>query len=238
MPRTKRFEPPCSIHHIMAHSIEGKDMFRDDEDRDEFIRRLQKGLKKTGFICYTWVLMNNHYHLFIRTNDKKLAELMRGLNGGYAQYYNKKYGKKGCLFQGRFKSVLCQDENYAAQLLKYINLNPLRAGIVRSLEELKTHTWCGHGFILGQSGSIGETFQNREWCLNRFGKSEKEAIKNYVQFLRQDYEEDCPEQAGKLPFAESIEIEKSCKGQPAMIGEAEWATKLFEKYCNKKTQAP
>lgn len=234
MPHTKRFQPPCSMHHIMAHSIEGKDMFLDDEDRQEFIRRLEKGLKKTGFICITWALLDNHYHLFIKTNDKKLEKLMRGLNGGYAQYYNRKYGKRGCLFQGRFKSVLCQDKKYAAQLIKYINLNPLRAGKVRSIEVLKHYTWCGHGFMLGQRSTSAERFQNRQWCLSRFGMSEQEAIETYMKIVLKDYDEKSPELAGKLPPAESNEIENSCKGEPAMIGEPEWATTIFDQYCDEK----
>ena len=234
MPRTKRIQPPGALHHIMAHSIEYKDMFRDDEDRLEFLSRLEKGLKKTGFQCYTWTLMDNHYHLLIRANHKKLEELMRGLNGGYAQWYNKKYEKRGHLCQGRFKSSLCQDKNYEKVLIKYITLNPIRAGKVKSLEELKAYTWSGHGCLLGKKGALGEKFQNRQWCLSRFGEEEKEALKNYLQFLEENYVEESPETAGELPPVEQAEIEKSCRGRESVIGEVEFVANAFDQHCREK----
>ncbi len=236
MPRTKRLEPPGALHHIMAHSVEYKDMFRDDEDRQEFLRRLEIGLKKTGFQCYTWTLMDNHYHMLIRANEKKLEKLMRGLNGGYAQYYNNKYGKRGSLFQGRFKSSLCQDKNYEKVLIKYITLNPLRAGKVRSLEQLKAYTWCGHGYLLGIKGALGEKFQNRQWCLSRFGEEEIEAMDNYLAFLDDNYVENSPETAGQLQPAEQAEIIKSFKGRESVIGELEFVTNAFELYCIEKNR--
>ncbi|MDG5813986.1 transposase [Chitinispirillales bacterium ANBcel5] len=230
MPRTRRFEEPGSLYHIMAHSIEGKDMFCDDYDRSEFLLRLEKGLNKTGFQCYTWTLMDNHYHMLIRTNHLKLEKLMRGLNGGYAQYYNKKYSRTGYLFQDRFKSVLCQDQNYAANLVKYINLNPLRAGKVTSMEELKAYTWCGHRFLLGENCAIGERFQSRAECLGRFGKEEKEAVRNYIQFLQENYVEDVAEEAGMLSEVETQEVEKSCKGWPTVIGDADFIKRAMKRY--------
>ena len=230
MPRTRRLEVPGALHHIMAHSVEHKDMFLDDDDRHEFLRRLEKGLNKTQFQCHTWTLMDNHYHLLIRVNHRKLEKLMRGLNGGYAQYYNKKYDKTGYLLQNRFKSVPCQDQDYAAELIKYINLNPLRAGKVKSFEQLKTYSWCGHGFLIGQKGALGESFQNRQECLHRFGEDEKEAIINYFKFLEENYVEDNAQEAGMLPATESAEIINSCKGQPAVIGDPDFATRAMEQW--------
>ncbi|MDG5816748.1 transposase [Chitinispirillales bacterium ANBcel5] len=230
MPRTRRIEEAGSFYHIMAHSIEGKDMFLDDDDRYEFLSRLEKGLNKTGFECYTWTLMDNHYHMLIRTNHLRLEKLMRGLNGGYAQYYNHKYNRTGYLFQNRFKSALCQDQDYTAQLVKYINLNPLRAGKVKSLEQLKAYTWCGHGYLLGKNCALGKNFQSRKDCLRRFGKEEIEAVENYLKFLEENYVEESPQEAGSLSETEKKEIVKSCKGWPAVIGKTEFVSKTMEKY--------
>ncbi|HEX2976899.1 MAG TPA: transposase [Bacteroidales bacterium] len=213
----------------MAHSIEGKPLFVDDQDRWEFLSRFEKGLTKTGFLCYTWVLMNNHYHLFLRTSEKPMSKLMRGLNGGYASYYNKRHKKNGYLFQNRFKSVLCQDQNYAVQLIKYINLNPLRAGMVSSLEQLKTYPWCGHGFLLGECNAIGKMFQKREECLRRFGDNEQESIKAYLESLLQSCG-DKNEIAGQLSNIEATEITGSCKGWPAVIGDPDFVKNVMEKY--------
>lgn len=229
MPQMARMESPGSLVHIMAHSIEGKPMFKDDQDRSEFLSRFEKGLAKTGYLCYTWALMDNHYHLFLRTSEKPMSKLMRSLNGGYASYYNKRHKKEGCLFRNRFKSILCQDQDYAIKLIKYVNLNPLCAGIVNSLEELKNYAWCGHGFLLGESNTKGETFQKREECLRRFGDNEKDAIKSYLESMAQS----CSagnKTAGRLSMVEETEIRGSCKGWPAVIGDPEFVEDAFKRF--------
>ena len=227
MPRMVRLESPSSLFHIMAHSVEEKPLFVDDQDRSEFLSRFEKGLTKSGFLCYTWALMDNHYHLFLRTSEKRMSKLMRGLNGGYAMYYNKRHGKRGPLFRDRFKSALCQDQDYAVQLVKYINLNPLRAGIVKSLEQLKKYTWCGHGFLMGDKYAAGKSFQKREECLRRFGENEETALKSYIEFLIQSCGENT-ETAGQLSKIEATEITGSCKGWPAVIGDPEFVTKIMD----------
>ncbi|MFW6244545.1 MAG: transposase, partial [Fibrobacterota bacterium] len=168
MPRTNRIEAPGALAHIMAHCIEGKNLFIDDQDRNEFLSRLANYLNITGYKCFAWTLMDTHFHLLVQTNHLPMAMLMQPLNSGYARYYNKRHGRRGYLFQDRFKSVLCQDQNYAAQLIKYIHLNPLRAGMVKSLEQLGNWTWCGHGFLLGNETNRGKAFQNRKEALRRF----------------------------------------------------------------------
>jgi REP element-mobilizing transposase RayT len=224
-----RLESPGSLVHIMAHSFEEKPLFVDDKDKSEFISRFEKALVKSGYICYTWALMDNHYHLFLRTSEKPMSKLMRGLNGGYAVYYNKRHGKHGPLFRNRFKSSLCQDQNYAAQLVRYINLNPLRARLVTSLEQLKDYTWCGHGFLMGNNDALGKSFQKREECLRRFGENEEEALKSYIDFLIKSCGEKS-EIAGQLSKVEAAEISGSCKGWPTVIGDPEFVTKIMNKY--------
>jgi REP element-mobilizing transposase RayT len=221
----------------MAHSMESKQLFVDDQDRIEFLSRFTKGLTNCSFQCYAWALMDNHYHLLIRSSDLPLSKLMRSLNGGYAQYYNKKYKRRGYLFQDRFKSVLCQDQEYAQQLIRYIHLNPLRAGKVKTLEELKTFAWCGHGFLLGVKDAYGEKFQNREESLCRFGGNEKDAIKAYLQYLTMEYPSGDNKKAGQLAITESTEIAGSRKGWPAVIGDHDFvknAMENYKKYLNRK----
>jgi REP element-mobilizing transposase RayT len=213
----------------MAHSIEGRSLFVDIEDNIDFTCRFAKGLLKTGYICYTFALLKNHYHLLVRSSAVPMSKLMRALNGGYAQKNNKRHNKRGYLFQDRFKSVPCQEQDYAVQLIKYINLNPLRAGMVNSLEELKEWDWCGHGCLLGEKGTYGEVFQNRLECLRRFGDNEKDAINAYLESVI----ESCKngnETAGKLPSMEANQINDSCKGWPAVIGDPEFVKKVMDEY--------
>ncbi|MFP4164512.1 MAG: transposase [Chitinispirillaceae bacterium] len=230
MPRMHRIQSPGSLAHIMAHCIEGKNLFVDDEDRNEFLSRLGHYLALTGYKCLAWSLMDTHFHLLVRTNHLPMAELMQPLNSGYARYYNKKHKRRGYLFQDRFKSVLCQDQNYAAQLIKYIHLNPLRARMVKSLKQLENWNWCGHGFLMGSETSQGQSFQNREECLRRFGKEEREALENYLKFLSEGLDESNIESAGLLPERESAEIEGSCRGWPAVMGDPEFVRNAMEQH--------
>jgi hypothetical protein len=163
---------------------------------------------------------------------------MRPLNSGYAQHYNKKYKRKGYLFQDRFKSVLCQDQEYAMELIRYIHLNPLRAGMVKTLEQLKTWAWCGHGYLLGVENAYGERFQNREECLRRFGSNENGTLKTYnetgaieayLRFLEQGCNGDMTK-AGQLSITEATEIAGSRKGWPAVIGTPDFVKNAMEKY--------
>ncbi len=225
-----RLEMPGALAHIMAHSIDGKNLFEDDEDRNEFLRRLAIGLRTTGYQCLSWTLMDNHYHLFVRTNYLPMCKLMRALNGGYARYYNTKHKRKGYLFQDRFKSILCQEQNYAVQLIKYIHLNPLRAEKVKSLEQLAHWSWCGHGYLLGREGARGEAFQNRVECLRRFGDEEQVAIQNYLTFLSHGYSVDDQKNAGLLPESENIEVIGASKGWPAVIGNPEFVKQAMEQH--------
>ncbi len=230
MPRMTRLESPGSLYHIMAHCIEGKDLFIDDHDRNEFLSRFAKGIKDCDFECYAWTLMDNHYHFLIRSSDLPLSKLMRPLNGGYAQYYNKKYKRRGYLFQDRFKSVLCQDQEYAVELIRYIHLNPLRAGMIKSLDQLKTYAWCGHGLLMGTKGAYGEQFQNRIETLRRFGDNENCAINAYLQYLAQGCPSEDNKKAGQLPVTDAIEIIGSCKGWPAVIGSHEFVKNALDQY--------
>ena len=186
MPRMARVHSPGQLIHIMSHSIEKRTLFVDDNDRLEFLSRFEKGITDSGFECITWSLMDNHYHLFIRINDKSLGTFMRSLNGGYALYYNKRHNKHGYLFQGRYKSIPCQDLNYALTLIRYINLNPLRAGMVKSLEELRDYQWCGHGCLLGNENAYGKNFQNRNTSLSFFDHNNLENARIlYLKFLEE-----------------------------------------------------
>jgi REP element-mobilizing transposase RayT len=230
MPRIVRIESPGSLFHIMAHSFEGKDLFVDDQDRIEFLSRFAKGLTNTGFQCYAWALMDNHYHLLVRSSELPLSKLMRSLNGGYARYYNKKHKKHGYLFQDRFKSVLCQEQDYAKELIRYIHLNPLRAGKVNSLDQLKTFAWCGHGFVLGVENANGEKFQNRQYSLCHFGANESDAIEGYLQYLAKGCIDEDIGKSGKLSAIEAAEIESSFKGKLAVIGDKEFVKAAMEKY--------
>ena len=182
MPTKKRITVPGACVHIMARGISGTDIFSDDEDRRMFLSLLSLGIGQNGYLCYAWTLMSNHYHLLVRSSENPLERLMRRLNSRYAQYHNNKTGRKGYLFQDRYKSIITQDQHYLEELIRYIHLNPLRAGICKTMDELDRYPWCGHAALVG---TIANTFQSTDAVLRRFGAGVDEARRRYKDFLLQ-----------------------------------------------------
>jgi REP element-mobilizing transposase RayT len=182
MPRHRRLEVPGAVYHVITRGIERRDIFKDDGDYEEFLRRLKEGLEDTGSKCYGWALMPNHFHLLIQTGKKPLSDLMRKLLTGYAMYFNAHHKRRGYVYQNRYKSILCQAEVYLLELVRYIHLNPLRAKLVPNMEELRKYPWCGHGAIMGNRKNDWQTTDD---ILERFGKSRREARFHYEKFLEE-----------------------------------------------------
>jgi REP element-mobilizing transposase RayT len=134
----------------MARGIERRKIFRDDKDRKSFLDRLAIILQETQTQCYAWSLIPNHFHLLLRTGPLPLSKVMRRLMTGYAVTFNKRHKRSGHLFQNRYKSVICEEDPYLLELIRYIHLNPLRAKLVQDLKELDKYPWTGHSTILGR----------------------------------------------------------------------------------------
>lgn len=181
MPRHKRLEISGAVYHVIARGIERKEIFKDDGDRNEFLQRLEKGLKRTSHQCYGWVLMPNHFHLLIRSSAKPLSDLMRGLLTGYALYFNRRYRRSGYLYQGRYKSILCQQDSYLLELIRYVHLNPLRGKMVKNIDELNSYPWSGHAVLMGKSKIA---WQETGEVLTMFSDHQSEAVKKYLMFVR------------------------------------------------------
>ena len=124
--------------------------------------------------------MDNHFHLLVRTGKHSLSDSMRKLLTGYVVNYNRRYKRYGHLFQNRYKSILCEDDPYLLELTRYIHLNPLRAGVVKDMRELRRYEQCGHSAIVG---TINRPWQDRETILAYFGKKRRPAIEKYEKFV-------------------------------------------------------
>ncbi len=134
MPRGSRIDAAGAVHHIMVRGIERKKIFESNTDRDHFLQKLGDIVRDTETTCYAWALMPNHFHLLLRTGNTPISSVMRRLLTGYAVWYNRSRRRQGHLFQNRFKSILCQEEPYLLELVRYIHLNPLRAGLWATIE--------------------------------------------------------------------------------------------------------
>ena len=180
MPRQARIDIEDCLYHVMARGIERRTIFGDDADRKDFLTRFKHSLESTGGKCLAWCLMPNHFHLLILRGPRPLAEVMRRLMTGYAVGFNIRYRRSGHLFQNRYKATLCEKEPYLLELAAYIHLNPLRARIVRSLEELKKYHWCGHGALCaGKEGGIIDG----QALLEHFGPNKMKARQAYEKFV-------------------------------------------------------
>jgi REP element-mobilizing transposase RayT len=128
MPRSARLDVPCILQHVIVRGIEKRDIFLDDRDREFFANRLSSLLKETEVRCFAWSILSNHFHLLLMPMRSTLASFMRRLLTGYAVYFNRQHSRSGHLFQNRYKSIVCEEEPYLLELVRYIHLNPLRVG--------------------------------------------------------------------------------------------------------------
>jgi REP element-mobilizing transposase RayT len=148
MPRTARLDAPGILHHIIIRGIERRKIFRDNQDPQNLLARLAKLLPETKTACYAWAFLPNHAHFLLRSGDVGLSTLMRRLLTGYAVSFNRKYKRHGPLFQGRYKSIICQEDRYLKELVRYIHLNPLRAKLVFDISKLNRYAYCGHSVLM------------------------------------------------------------------------------------------
>lgn len=182
MSRQSRIDAPGAIHHVIARGIERREIFRDDGDRDDFLRRLGHIIVESKTLCYGWALIPNHFHLLLKTGEVPIATVMRRLLSGYAAGFNRKRHRSGHLFQNRYKSILCQEDVYLSELVRYIHLNPLRAGLVKTLEELDHYPYCGHSCLME---SVRNDWQETESVLKLFGKRYVSARRAYRVFIEE-----------------------------------------------------
>ena len=182
MPRTSRLDAPGVLHHVMIRGIERRKIFRNNKDREDFIERLENLCPKTQTNCYAWAFLSNHAHFLFRTGTAPLSELMRRLLTGYVIGFNHRHNRQGQLFQNRYKSIICQEETYLRELVRYIHLNPIRAGIVQTLDELKNYKYCGHSTLLGKTK---REWQDTNYVLGYFGKSKEKARREYKSFVKE-----------------------------------------------------
>ncbi|MEA3465882.1 MAG: transposase [Thermodesulfobacteriota bacterium] len=180
MPRQPRIDSPGLLHHIIFRGIEQCNIVKDDTDRLNFVSRLDRLSRECNINVYAWALLDNHVHLLVRSSDYGLAHFMRRLLTGHATTFNLRYKRHGHLFQNRYKSIVCDEECYFLELVRYIHLNPIRAGIIKTLEELRSYPWCGHAALVNRTY---KSWQNRDAVLLHFGKKKKHAKENYELFL-------------------------------------------------------
>jgi REP element-mobilizing transposase RayT len=203
----------------MLRGIERGRIFLDDRDRADFLDRLTQILPESGMRCFAWALMPNHVHMAVQTGEVPLPRVMARLNTGYARAFNERHDRVGYLFENRYKSIPVDKEGYLVTLVRYIHLNPVRAGLVASVDALAGYRWTGHGPLLGTRHA---RFQDTASILDRFGKHASEARARLQEWMREPGvdEPEHTRHAGD-PEAEWVGAEKLRGETPGSDGRAE-----------------
>jgi putative transposase len=147
MPRHPRIHAAGVLYHVMARGNNGQKIFLKRDDYQAFLNALSNARRRYPFHLYAYVLMSNHFHLLLEVSDAPTSRIMQSLLTGYARRFNAIHRHKGHLFQGRYKAIVCDRESYLLELVRYIHLNPVRAGLVKRPGEWR---WSGHQEYLGQ----------------------------------------------------------------------------------------
>ncbi|MGQ9571301.1 MAG: REP-associated tyrosine transposase, partial [Thermodesulfovibrionales bacterium] len=205
MARPLRIEYGEAVYHITSRGNARDKIFNDDRDKEKFLEVLDSVVKRYNWLCRAYCLMDNHYHLLIETPDANLSMGMRQLNGVYTQAYNRRHKRPGHIFQGRYKAILVQKENYLLELCRYVELNPVRAKMAKKPEDWK---WSSYSAIVGLR-KIPE-YLTADWILSQFGSKKKTAQKRYKEFVLQGMQKESPwtELQGQILLGEEGFVEK------------------------------
>jgi putative transposase len=179
MVRPLRLEYPGAVYHVMSRGDARKSITRAETDRPLFLKVLKEATEKYNVLIHSYCLMTNHYHLLIETPDGNLSVAMRHINGVYTQRSNARNKTVGHIFQGRYKAIVVERDEYLLELCRYIVLNPVRAGIVTHPGDWQ---WSSYGKIAGLDKGA-DPFLEIDWILSQFSNTRELAQKAYSEFV-------------------------------------------------------
>jgi REP element-mobilizing transposase RayT len=184
MARQHRIEMPGIVYHVYDRGNEKMRIFRDDLEKKNFLVFLKKIKDKMPFKLHAYVLMNNHYHLLIEPCDIPVSNIMPVLKTKYSHYFNFKHNRVGHLYESRYKCLLVEDDEYLLSAIRYIHLNPVKAGIVKSIDD---YEWSSHAELIGRSG-IGLLDQGL--IKNIFSNDGNDPVREYRAFMGHAWKKD------------------------------------------------
>lgn len=177
MARPVRIEFSGALYHVTSRGDRRELIYEDDVDREMFLNVFGQVVDDFNWLCHAYCLMSNHYHLVIETPEGNLSKGMRQLNGVFTQASNRRHGRSGHLFQGRYKSILVDADAYLLELTRYVVLNPVRAGMVR---DPGGWVWSSYQAMMG-AASV-PFWLATDGLLAQFGQNRKTAISRYADF--------------------------------------------------------
>lgn len=188
MGRILRIEFPGALYHVIARGNRQSSIYLDNDDRYRFLGILCETAEDLNLVIHSYCLMSNHYHLLAETPMGNISSCMHLQNSRYAKYFNRKYDRTGHLFQGRYKAILVQKENYLLELCRYIELNPIRASLVDDPSE---YHWSSYRSIIGVAGRP-YAFLSNNWILTHFDEDTAIAREKYIRFVHEGIDAGSP----------------------------------------------
>ena len=178
MARKPRLHYPGALYHVMLRGNDGQEIFHSDADRSRFTLLLKEGIERYGHRIHAFCFMTNHVHLAVQVDVVPLSRIIQNLAFRYTRYINAKLKKSGHLFQGRYKAILIDADSYLLELVRYIHLNPVRAGMVKDPADFR---WSGQRTYLGKEKIEWLT---TDWVFSFFSSHTSKACKQYAAFVK------------------------------------------------------
>lgn len=179
MARPLRLELAGGLYHVTSRGDRREDIYETDLDRVKWLSLLGEACKRFNWRCHAYCLMDNHYHIVIETAEANLSKGMRQLNGVYTQYYNQQHKRAGHVFQGRYKGILVEKDEYLLELARYVVLNPVRATMKKTPGAWK---WSSYNAMTGKVSV--QPWLEINWILAQFSRQQKRAVEKYIDFVR------------------------------------------------------
>ena len=203
MARAAREKSSTGVYHVMQRGINQQIIFEDDQDYHKYLDTLKAYQKQSGYMIYAWCLMSNHLHLLIKEKVEGLGTAFRRIGASYVYWYNWKYGRRGHLFQGRFKSEVVEDSSYFLTVIRYIHQNPLKAGIVKKIGDYR---WSSYKEYVSKPWICDTDF-----ALDMFSANRAQAVKLFKEFNLAENDDQCLdyEKAVRLNDAQATDFIKS-----------------------------
>lgn len=230
MPRGRRIDIRGTIYHVIQRGNNKEYIFQDEMDKRYILGLLKEYKEVLQYRILGFVLMNNHYHIMIQPLDEKLQVIFHRINSQYSKYYNKKYGRTGHVFQGRYTSILVQDKGYLLGLLRYIHQNPVKANMVSKVQDYK---WSSDRFY---RINIHNKLVDIDLILQMVHQNRRQAIIKYREFMDMDVLEESRDYEDvqiigekKNPFVgENLKSIKQLKSLDELLKEVAVSTEEYQ----------
>ena len=180
MARPLRLELAGGLYHVTSRGDGRDDIYLSDADRLAWLEIFAQVCQRFNWVCHAWCQMSNHYHILIETPEANLSQGMRQLNGVYTQWINRSHSRVGHVFQGRYKAIMVEQDSYLLELARYVVLNPLRANMIKRLEQWP---WSSYLATCGQAAA--PVWLQTDFILSQFGKRHAPAIQAYINFVHE-----------------------------------------------------